>query len=251
MSHPWPITTPSLRVFLPVGGCFYTPEKNLPFSFYIAQLAQLGPGCVLCGHKKRYVAILGLAAGLWRQMGQEAWASAPWRTNFPPPGAQDNQQAMAHAVGAASRRLPPSCLLAATRRSHPGSSTCIDEKKRQHEVTEVKTLLHCKFLPLRLGWPPWPPLFSTCTSSMQRSRALGVWPVSALLCSADVVLTADRWRRSIPAADSMLCARRWQVPKAAPLLARDNGSARDGRRALISHYGASANVPLCFWFGKN
>ena len=167
-------------------------------------------------------------------MGQEAWASAPWRTNFPPPGAQDNQQAMEHAVGAASRRLPPSCLLVATRRSHPGSSTCIDEKKRQHEVTEVNTLLHCKFLPLRLGWPPWPPLFSTCTSSMQRSRALGVWPVSALLCSADVVLTADRWRRSIPAADSMLCARRWQVPKAAPLLARDNGSARDARRHLLA-----------------
>ena len=41
---------------------------------------------------------------------------------------------MEHAVGAASRRLPPSCLLVATRRSHPGSSTCIDENKRQHEV---------------------------------------------------------------------------------------------------------------------
>ena len=58
-------------------GCFYTPEKNLPFSFYIAQLAQLGPWRVLCGYKKRCVAVLGLAAGLWRQMGQEAWASAP------------------------------------------------------------------------------------------------------------------------------------------------------------------------------
>ena len=53
-----------VRVFLPVGGCFYTPEKNLPFSFYIAQLAQLGPWRVLCGYKKRYVAVLGLAAGL-------------------------------------------------------------------------------------------------------------------------------------------------------------------------------------------
>ena len=49
---------------LPVGGCFYTPEKNLPFSFYIAQLAQLGPWRVLCGYKKRCVAVLGLAAGL-------------------------------------------------------------------------------------------------------------------------------------------------------------------------------------------
>ena len=48
----------------PVGGCFYTPEKNLPFSFYIAQLAQLGPWRVLCGYKKRCVAVLGLAAGL-------------------------------------------------------------------------------------------------------------------------------------------------------------------------------------------
>ena len=84
-------------------------------------------------------------------MGQEAWASAPWRTNFPPPGAQAIHEAMAQAVGAASRRLPPSCLLAATRRSHPGSSTYIDENKRQHEVRVVNRLLYCKFLPLRLG----------------------------------------------------------------------------------------------------
>ena len=78
----------SLRVFLPVGGCFYTPEKNLPFSFYIAQLAQLGPGCVLCGHKKRYVAILGLARWLMAADGARSMGvcpmthkfSDPWRT---------------------------------------------------------------------------------------------------------------------------------------------------------------------------
>ena len=86
-----PHRAPSLRVFLPVGGCFYTPEKNLPFSFYIAQLAQLGPGCVLCGYKKRCVAILGLARWLMaadgaRSMGVCPMAhkfSAPWRTGHP------------------------------------------------------------------------------------------------------------------------------------------------------------------------
>ena len=43
------------------------------------------------------------------------------------------------------------------------AGTCIDEKKRQHEVTEVNTLLHCKFLPLRrpgagLEWPGTQPV---------------------------------------------------------------------------------------------
>ena len=91
MSVHFSVDPPSLRVFLPVGGCFYTPEKNLPFSFYIAQLAQLGPGCVLCGYKKRCVAILGLARWLMaadgaRSMGVCPMAhkfSAPWRTGHP------------------------------------------------------------------------------------------------------------------------------------------------------------------------